>query len=87
MWIRINTDTDENAQNLVKYLLSVEYVKSVEIEDTSNPIENEDWALPGRPATDDELEQLAEGMINEEGQISTEELRSKMKEWKKRRSA
>ena len=87
MWIRVNIDTDENAQNLALYLRSIEYVKSVEIEETGIPIEEKGWTQPGRPATDDELEQLADQMINEEGNVSTEELRTKMKEWKKRRSA
>jgi hypothetical protein len=31
------------------------------------PLSDDDWALPGRPATDEELEQLAEAMDREQG--------------------
>jgi hypothetical protein len=31
------------------------------------PLTDDDWALPGRPATDEELEQLAEAMDKETG--------------------
>jgi len=63
MWLKINTDTKKHGQELAAFLRSIEYIKSVEIDE----ILDEDWGLPGRPATNDELERLADNMINDEG--------------------
>jgi len=51
------------------------------------PLTDDDWVRPGRPATDEELEKLAEEMENEEGGYTLEEARTitkkKIAEWKK----
>lgn len=51
------------------------------------PLTDDDWALPGRPATDEEMEKLAEAMDKEKGGYTLEEARAitkkKIAAWKK----
>ncbi|MCD4736237.1 MAG: hypothetical protein K8R53_09355 [Bacteroidales bacterium] len=53
----VKTDNLANATLLAKFLKSLQYVKSVVLEPDSKdkPLEAQDWAKPGRPATDKEI--------------------------------
>ena len=79
MWLRINTDTEKHRQELADFLRSVEYVKSIEVEDSTTPLTDDDWAMPGRPATDKEIEDLAEKMDDEEGGMEAKDFFSNLK--------
>ncbi len=56
---------------------------------TAQPVTEENWALPGRPATDEELEKLAEEMANDTGEYTIEEafaiIKKKQREWRKQK--
>ena len=49
------------------------------------PLTDADWVRPGRPATDEEMEQLVQEMLSEKGGISTKELRKKALTWSKKK--
>lgn len=81
MRLIINIDSDKNGEELAKFLRSVEYVKSVEVEDNM-PLAGEDWVKPGRPATEAEMEALADAMDKDADEgISTEQLQDEMRQW------
>jgi hypothetical protein len=52
---------------------------------TLSPLTGADWVHPGRPATDEEMEQLVQEMLSEKGGISTKELRKKALTWRKKK--
>jgi hypothetical protein len=49
------------------------------------PLTDADWVRPGRPATDEEMEQLVQEMMRDEGGMSTEELRKEVLTWRKKK--
>jgi hypothetical protein len=67
MRLIINTDSEKHGKELAKFLRSVGYVKSVEIENSDVPLSDDEWCMSGRAATDKEIEELAEQMDAEEG--------------------
>jgi|GEM_PF-1620691 len=50
------------------------------------PLTDDDWVRPGRPATDEEMEKLAEEMMKETEWFTTEEVRKNVKAWRKKKS-
>lgn len=53
------------------------------------PLTDDDWVRPGRPATDEEMEQLVQEMMNDKGRYTGEEVmesvKKALKEWRKSR--
>jgi len=53
------------------------------------PLTDADWVRPGRPATDEEMEQLVQEMMNDKGRYTGEEVmesvKKALKEWRKSR--
>jgi hypothetical protein len=60
--IIVDIDNESNAKTLSDFLKSLNYVKSVkyfsEIDSEAGTIAEEDWIKPGRPATEEEFEDL-----------------------------
>lgn len=81
----IKTDTPANANKVAAFLKSIEYIKSVEIEEPLTPLTDSDWVRPGRPATKEEHEQLCKEMEKDEGEYTTEELKQEFSKWMKKR--
>jgi hypothetical protein len=86
--IIVNIDNEENAKTLSDFLKSLNYVKSVkaygEVGSESGNMEEEDWIKPGRPATEDEFEELikrAEGSENIPAGFSKSQNLKKFDEW------
>ena len=79
MRLIINTDSDKHGKELAKFLRSVEYVNSVELENTDTPLTDDDWCMPGRAATDKEIEELAERMDAEEGGMESKDFFNKLR--------
>ncbi len=52
---------------------------------TLKPLTDADWVRPGRPATDEEMEKLAEEMMKETEWFTTDEIRLHAKEWRKKK--
>ena len=73
MWLSVYVKDNRKGKKLAEFLRRIEYVESVDVENQLTPLEEEDWIRPGRPATDKELELLAEQMENEEGGIEAKE--------------
>lgn len=87
--LTVTTDTTAHATILANFLKTVPYIKSVVTEktdDTINPLTAADWVRPGRPATEEELEQLAIEMENDNGEYSAEEVfdsvKKELKQWR-----
>jgi len=87
----VKTDNAANAKRLAVFLKSIGYVKSVNLEKPMKPLKGADWIKPGRPATEEELEQLAKEMQVEEesGEYFTAEdvkknAANRLKEWGKK---
>lgn len=72
MWVKVNIDTKEHAQELATFLQSVSYVKRVEFQDGTDSLGDEDWILPGKYATDSELDQMADSMVKESDGINAD---------------
>ena len=53
------------------------------------PLTDADWVRPGRPATDEEMEQLVQEMMKDKGRYTGEEVmegvKNALKEWRKSR--
>ena len=63
------------------------YIKSVNLDNVPlKPLTGSDWIKPGRPATDEELEQMCVEMEAEEGEFTTKEMKELAKQWKKKKS-
>jgi len=82
MKLVVNTDSDKHGRELAKFLRRVKYVKSVELRDFHSTLNEEEWIKPGRPATEPELESLAQAMEEDSDDgISTEQLKNEMHQW------
>lgn len=97
MTLIIETNNDANAKMLAAMLRNLNFVKAVTIKPTKNnkpnsstekqkPLTAKDWSMPGRPATDEEIEQMLDEC--EQGvAISAEKSKknnfNKFKEWQK----
>ena len=79
MWLSVRIKNNKKGRELAKFLRTIEYVEAVDIEDTAIPLKEEDWSKPGRPATDEEIEQLAAEIENEEGGIEAREFFEELK--------
>jgi hypothetical protein len=57
----IKIDTSTHAEQLANFLKTLPYIKSVVAQKKDNtlvPLTAADWVRPGRPATDEEVEQM-----------------------------
>lgn len=79
----VKIDTANHATQVANFLKTVPYIKSVVTEKINKKLSDADWIKPGRPATDEELEQLAAEMEQEKGGYTTMELKKRMRQWKK----
>ena len=86
----VHTDTAAHANKLAALLKDIGYVKSVETRKSSAALAPADWVRPGRPLTDEELDQLSIEMRAEEAAgkyLTLKEAKAKtlksLKQWKK----
>lgn len=75
----IKIDTADHAMQVANFLKTVPYIKSVVTEKQSKKTSTIDWALPGRAATEKELEDLAKEMENDEEGEDVEVVFNRMK--------
>ena len=86
--IIVSIDNESNAKALSDFLKSLNYVRSVkyynETDSESGTIAEEDWVKPGRPATEEEFEELIK-KAEKSGNIPAEDSKSqnlkKLNEW------
>lgn len=82
--ITVDIDNQSNAKVLATFLRSLGYVKSVSVAKPVKPLTEEDWILPGRPAGNDEIEQLLDAMDKDTDEgITTEQLEKEIAQWNK----
>jgi hypothetical protein len=82
--LKVKIDNQSDAKALATFLRTLGYVKSVSIEKPEDVISDMDWILPGRPATESEIELLFNEMDkDDETGITTEELKEDMAQWNK----
>ncbi|MBE9467304.1 MAG: hypothetical protein IMY72_03160 [Bacteroidetes bacterium] len=79
MRLNIEIDNLSKGRSLAEFLRTIGYVKSVEILKDED-LTDEDWILPGRPATDEEHEALAKAMEKEKDGIEANTFFKELKE-------
>lgn len=83
----VKIDTATHAEQVANFLRTVPYIKSVITEKTDvSPLTAADWVRPGRPATDEEIEQMLDECEAEKGGHTTAELKKRMRQWKAKQS-
>jgi hypothetical protein len=63
--IIIQTESETTAAEILAFVKKLQSISSVEIEHLETSLAMNDWAKPGRAATSNELETLAELMVKE----------------------
>ena len=87
----ITTKTADEMKKILKLVrqnklrFSVVSIKSnpTDIPEDNDPISDNDWILPGRPANSAERTKHAEKISKQKGGISTEELTKEIESWRK----
>lgn len=88
--ILLETDTAFNAKHLINFLKTLPHIKSVIVEPRKTPVRLSiaDWVRPGRPAAEEEIEQMLDECEAEEG-IPAKEARKQtlkeLREWETKR--
>ena len=61
----LQTENNLATKEILKFIKSMKSVKFISVENTKRRLNADDWALPGRPSTNNEMEELSELMDNE----------------------
>jgi hypothetical protein len=82
--LTVKTDNKVHAKKLAGFLRTIGYVKEVHVGDTSDTLTDDDWVLPGRPATEAEIDKLLDDMDKDgDTGITTAQLKKKIAQWNK----
>ena len=82
--LTIKTDSKAHAKQLAGFLKTIGYVKEVHVGESSDSIPEIDWVLPGRPATEAEIDKLVDDMDkDDDAGITTAQLKKKIAQWNK----
>ena len=82
--LRVSIDNRSDAKVLATFLRSLGYVKSVSIDKPAKPLSGDDWILPGRRATEQEIDKLLDDMDNDDNTgFTTEQMLAQLEEWKR----
>ena len=83
--LKVNIENPSDAKALATFLRSLGYVKSVSIDKPVKPLLGDDWILPGRRATGQEVDQLLDDMDNDDNTgFTTDQMLAHLEEWKKK---
>jgi Ca2+-binding EF-hand superfamily protein len=83
--LKVNIDNQLDANALATFLRTLGYVRSVSVETSEFTISDTDWILPGRKATDAELEHLLDDMDKDDDEgYTTEQMLAQLEEWEKK---
>jgi hypothetical protein len=83
--LKVTTDSKAHARQLAKFLKTIEYVRNISVEEQKDFLLEEDWIIPGRNATDAELDQLLVNMDKDDDTgLTTEQMLSELKTWKRK---
>lgn len=81
--LKINIDNQSDAKSLATFLRTLGYVKSVSIEKPA--LSDTDWILPGRAATEAEINQLLDEMDkDDDAGYTAAQMLAQLEEWKKK---
>lgn len=72
-------------KNKLKFSLASIKSNPIETHEDNDPIKDDDWILPGRPANSSERKKHAEKISKQRGGISTEELTKEIASWREGR--
>jgi len=81
--LQVNISNKTQAKKVAQYLRKLEYVDAVSMVDEFKPIADDEWMIPGRPATEAEMDKMFDAMDKQgkEG-ISSATLKKKIAKWK-----
>jgi len=83
--LTVNIDKATNAKDIIKYLKSLNCVKSIALEKHTINKTDTNWAVVGRPASDEELDTLFDAMDNDPDEgITSNQMVESVKKWKKK---
>ena len=89
----ILTISDNNAaSSFLEFIKNLDFIQKVEqVKEPVEPLSEEDWIKPGRPATDEEFEQMITEMEEEEkaglgmvAEKAEEYAKKRIEEWQKK---
>jgi len=83
--LTVTIDNKTQAKKLAGLLKSIKYVKEVRVEEPGIALSDEDWVLPGRPATDAEIEEMVNQMDKDPySGITSQKFLEVLEKWNKK---
>jgi hypothetical protein len=83
--LTVTIDNKAQAKKLAGLLKSIKYVKEVRVEEPGIVLSDEDWVLPGRPATEAELEEMVNQMDKDtDSGITSQKFLEVLEKWNKK---
>ncbi|OFX23125.1 MAG: hypothetical protein A2033_02205 [Bacteroidetes bacterium GWA2_31_9] len=76
----VTINNDANAKLFLNLMKQLKFVKAITVETKVDKLRDDDWIKPGRPATDEELEQLCIEMEADKGEIDSKVFFKQLKE-------
>lgn len=81
--LKVSIENQSDAKILAKFLRTLGYVKSVSIEKPA--LSDTDWILPGRAATEAEVDHLLDEMDkDDDAGYTTDQMLAQLEEWKRK---
>ena len=82
--LQVNISNKAQAKRVAQYLRKLEYVDAVSLVEKIKPLADDEWIVPGRPATEAEMEKFFDAMDKQANKgISSANLKKKIAKWKK----
>ncbi len=83
--LTVTIDNKAQAKKLAGLLKSIKYVKEVRVEEPGIVLSDEDWVLPGRPATEAEIEEMVNQMDKDtDSGITSQKFLEVLEKWNKK---
>jgi hypothetical protein len=83
--LTVTIDNKAQAKKLAGFLKSIKYVKEVRLEEPGIVLSDEDWVLPGRPATEAEIEEMVNQMDKDtDSGITSQKFLEVLEKWNKK---
>ena len=83
--LTVTIDNKAQAKKLAGLLKSIKYVKEVRVEEPGIVLADEDWVLPGRLATEAEIEEMVNQMDKDtDSGITSQKFLEVLEKWNKK---
>jgi hypothetical protein len=83
--LTVTVNNKAQAKKLAGLLKSIKYVKEVRVEEPGIVLSDEDWVLPGRPATEAKIEEMVNLIKKDtDSGITSQKFLEVLEKWNKR---